>query len=314
MGTNVAKIQEVAKNSSEILTSESNEMGLLNIFEYNGNSVSFKRNGSITYVNATEMGRIFNKQSSDFTKTSYCHDFMRALSETKNIRSADLLIVIRGGNLKQGTWMHPDLAIEFARWLEPKFAIWCNDRIKELMTKGVCVMPDFTDPAAAAEAWAKEYRARVAAEKLAIAETSRAEQEKLEKETALHTLESKQEDLDFAESFIEPGENDMLVRVVAKKLEQNNIIIAEKALRKFIQETGFFCKNDKNGQYELRADVVKKGYAFYRPFFIDSYDGERINRQTIYITGLGYKVIAKAIKTKCKDIFLKYGKFEETYF
>lgn len=103
MGTNVAKIQEVAKNSSEILTSESNEMGLLNIFEYNGNSVSFKRNGSITYVNATEMGRIFNKQSSDFTKTSYCHDFMRALSGTKNIRSADLLIVIRGGNLKQGS-------------------------------------------------------------------------------------------------------------------------------------------------------------------------------------------------------------------
>lgn len=27
-------------------------------------------------------------------------------------------------------------AIEFARWLSPKFAIWCNDRIKELMTKG----------------------------------------------------------------------------------------------------------------------------------------------------------------------------------
>ena len=274
MGTNVAKIQEVAKNSSEILTSESNEMGLLNIFEYNGNSVSFKRNGSITYVNATEMGRIFNKQSSDFTKTSYCHDFMRALSETKNIRSADLLIVIRGGNLKQGTWMHPDLAIEFARWLEPKFAIWCNDRIKELMTKGVCVMPDFTDPAAAAEAWAKEYRARVAAEKLAIAETARAEQEKLEKETALHTLGSKQEDLDFAESFIEPGENDMLVRVVAKKLEQNNIIIAEKALRKFLQETGFFCKNDKNGQYELRADVVKKGYAFYRPCVTGMYSNQ----------------------------------------
>ncbi len=32
--------------------------------------------------------------------------------------------------------MHEDVALEFARWLSPKFAIWCNDRIKELMTQG----------------------------------------------------------------------------------------------------------------------------------------------------------------------------------
>lgn len=32
--------------------------------------------------------------------------------------------------------MHEDVALEFARWLSPMFAIWCNDRIKELLTKG----------------------------------------------------------------------------------------------------------------------------------------------------------------------------------
>ena len=32
--------------------------------------------------------------------------------------------------------MHEDVALEFARWLSPAFAIWCNDRIKELLTKG----------------------------------------------------------------------------------------------------------------------------------------------------------------------------------
>lgn len=36
----------------------------------------------------------------------------------------------------QGTWVHEDVALEFARWLSPKFAIWCNDRIKELLTTG----------------------------------------------------------------------------------------------------------------------------------------------------------------------------------
>ena len=32
--------------------------------------------------------------------------------------------------------MHEDVALEFARWLSPAFAIWCNDRIKELLLNG----------------------------------------------------------------------------------------------------------------------------------------------------------------------------------
>ena len=32
--------------------------------------------------------------------------------------------------------MHEDVAMEFARWLSPEFAIWCNDRIKELLLTG----------------------------------------------------------------------------------------------------------------------------------------------------------------------------------
>lgn len=33
--------------------------------------------------------------------------------------------------------MHEDVALEFARWLSPAFAIWCNDRIKELLKYGM---------------------------------------------------------------------------------------------------------------------------------------------------------------------------------
>lgn len=35
--------------------------------------------------------------------------------------------------------MHEDVALEFARWLSPEFAIWCNDRIKDLFRQGVAV-------------------------------------------------------------------------------------------------------------------------------------------------------------------------------
>lgn len=64
-----------------------------------------------------------------------------------------------------------DLALDFAQWLSVDFRLWCLDRIKELLTTGKCVIPDFNDPPAAAEAWAKEYRGRVAAEKLALEES-----------------------------------------------------------------------------------------------------------------------------------------------
>lgn len=322
MGTNVTKIQEVAKNSSEILTSESNEMDLSKELP-----TSKGENGTVVDARILHKFLVIGKDFSNWIKDRISrYDFIE--NQDYVVIKYDYLgnVLNNSLNKKGESDIQHVSKIDYALTLDAAKEICMienNERGKmarryfisiEKRYRSSVNLLDFEDPAAAAEAWAKEYRARVAAEKLAIAETARAEQEKLEKETALHTLESKQEDLDFAESFIEPGENDMLVRVVAKKLEQNNIIIAEKALRKFLQETGFFCKNDKNGQYELRADIIKKGYAFYRSFFIDSYDGERVNKQIIYITGLGYKAITKAIKTKCKSIFLKYGKFSETYF
>ncbi|NPT44340.1 hypothetical protein GNZ12_24120 [Paraburkholderia sp. 1N] len=27
-----------------------------------------------------------------------------------------------------GTWLHPELAVEFARWCDAKFAVWCDAR------------------------------------------------------------------------------------------------------------------------------------------------------------------------------------------
>ena len=50
------------------------------------------------------------------------------------IHTSALIQTVKGGNGEQGTWMHEDVALEFARWLSPAFAIWCNRRIKELFT------------------------------------------------------------------------------------------------------------------------------------------------------------------------------------
>lgn len=87
-------------------------------------------------VNATEMAKPFRKQPIDWLKTNQSKDYIETFSKLKFISLTDLVQVTKGGN-NPGTWMHEDVALEFARWLSPSFAIWCNDRIKELLRTGV---------------------------------------------------------------------------------------------------------------------------------------------------------------------------------
>lgn len=109
------------------------------VFNYNGASITFQT-GEATMVNATEMAKPFGKVAKDWLKTSQTQEFLSILSKGRKIPLAEMVIVTKGGN-NSGTWMHEDVALEFARWLSPQFAIWCNDRIKELMRHGVTATP-----------------------------------------------------------------------------------------------------------------------------------------------------------------------------
>lgn len=115
-------------------------------FIYEGSPVTFQI-GEATMVNATEMAKPFGKQPVFWLNNQYTKGFLKELAELRNLSSADLVRVIKGGNDKnaQGTWFHEDVALEFARWLSPQFAIWCNDRIKELMKYGVTATPQTID-------------------------------------------------------------------------------------------------------------------------------------------------------------------------
>lgn len=118
----------------------------ITVFQYNGTNISFLSGENIT-VNATEIASAFNKSVADWTRQKSTKEFVNTLSAVKGIPTSALIQVVRGGNEqeKQGTWMHEDVAIEFARWLSPAFAIWCNDRIKELLGHGFTAMPKTLD-------------------------------------------------------------------------------------------------------------------------------------------------------------------------
>lgn len=107
------------------------------IEKYEGNDVSFLK-GKNMMVNATEMAKPFGKMPKDWLKTQSAKDFLKAMTERKKILSTDLVQVTYGND--GGTWVQEDVALEFARWLSPDFAIWCNDKIKELLTTGITTL------------------------------------------------------------------------------------------------------------------------------------------------------------------------------
>lgn len=111
--------------------------GLNKVFNYNGTPITFKK-GDNLFINATEMAKPFGKFPWKWLELPSTKAYIKAISENRSLAENQLIISVRGGNNPElrGNWFHEDLALEFARWLSPEFAIWCNDRIKELITTG----------------------------------------------------------------------------------------------------------------------------------------------------------------------------------
>ena len=114
-------------------------MTAISVFHYQDNKISFRNSDGSIMVNATHMARFFGKKPVDWLKTQQSKDFLEELPKVKMFTLVDLVKVTKGGS-NPGTWMHEDVALEFARWLSPAFGIWCNDRVKELLMTGVSVV------------------------------------------------------------------------------------------------------------------------------------------------------------------------------
>lgn len=56
------------------------------------------------------------------------------LATLKSAKNAEYLTASRGRY--GGTWAHPKLAVFFARWLDVRFAVWCDAVIEDIL-KGV---------------------------------------------------------------------------------------------------------------------------------------------------------------------------------
>ena len=117
-------------------------------FSYNGSKITFSK-GKDVYVCATQMAKGFNKCPNDWLRTQAAHEYIQAVSDETNICVSELVITRKGGGAiqtTQGTWMHKDVAMEFARWLAPVFGLWCNRRIEELLLTGKTELSNYKMP------------------------------------------------------------------------------------------------------------------------------------------------------------------------
>jgi hypothetical protein len=119
-------------------------------FEFNKQVIEFDISGAEVMINATEMGKIFNKEPYDFLKQEGTKRYIQELKSAiptfrtdaeselnagkgilkdENVVRTDRGKAVDGGS----TWMHRQLALKFAAWLDPKFEVWVYQTIDKLL-------------------------------------------------------------------------------------------------------------------------------------------------------------------------------------
>ena len=85
-----------------------------------------------SYVNLTQMCATAGKQVNDYLRLDSTNEYINALSAVTGIpvtsegKGLGLVQVKQGGNQQQGTWAHPEVAIDCAQWVSVDLRIWAN--------------------------------------------------------------------------------------------------------------------------------------------------------------------------------------------
>ena len=93
--------------------------------DFDGHVMQFNDSGMF---NATLAADKFGIRLDHWLANKETHDYIAAL----NTRNLGVLIETRKGR-NGGTWLHPKLAVAFARWLSVDFSIWCDEQIDKII-------------------------------------------------------------------------------------------------------------------------------------------------------------------------------------
>lgn len=272
-------------------------------FIYEGSPVTFQI-GEATMVNATEMAKPFGKQPVFWLNNQYTKGFLEEMSKLRNLSLADLVRVTKGGNAP-GTWFHEDVALEFARWLSPQFAIWCNDRIKELMKYGVTATPQTIDSVLADPDNAIRLLTALKEERKALKAANRQIAVLEDQKKAYHSenrrllkLKDRQDEImreqaplvEYAQNVLDSYDTFTSTQI-AKELG-----MSAQALHKFLKDAGVMFKH--GSQWFLYAKYQAKGYVKTREHTYQRKDGRTGLFLTTVWTEAGRMFVRRVVQLK----------------
>ena len=96
--------------------------------DFDGHQMQFNDAG---WFNATDAASKLGKRPNDWLAMSETQAYISRLSEVLNTSQDGIISTKKGRN--GGTWLHPKLAVPFARWCSVDFAIWCDSQIEGII-------------------------------------------------------------------------------------------------------------------------------------------------------------------------------------
>lgn len=96
--------------------------------DFDGHVIQFNDAG---WFNATIAADKFGKRPINWLELDSTDRYIEAMSLALKVGKSDLLEVKKGRS--GGTWLHPKLAVAFARWLSEEFAVWCDLQIDKII-------------------------------------------------------------------------------------------------------------------------------------------------------------------------------------
>ena len=214
-------------------------MDKIKVFNYNGSDITFS-SGNGVMVNATEMARAFDKRPIDYLRLPTTIELVNAIVRKSHISESQLIITKQGSSINGGgTWLHEDIALDFAQWLSVDFRLWCNDRIKELLKHGMTATQPTLEQMVDNPDLVIELAVKLKEE--------RAEKEKLQQEgKALHAKLVEQAPKVAFANAIEASKSSCLIGELAKIITQNGYEIGQNRLFKWLRNNGYL---GKKGEY-----------------------------------------------------------------
>ena len=135
--TNIKLIESNTQNINIFNNEPNNDLTHQPINLILNNEIIQYRN-SDNYVNATQLCKAGGKKFHDWIRLDVTKKLISALDYKAGIPASQLIDSKKGNThlYEQGTWIHPDLAIQLAQWISPDFALEVSFWIRTLFTQG----------------------------------------------------------------------------------------------------------------------------------------------------------------------------------